>query len=248
MWEAIDGIIVINLVHRRDRLKSIAERMRNLGIPADRVYLIRARWRPELPKLGKGESHYLAIKKAIELGWRRYIICQDDAVLSNSHQHWAELFKWSIENTWKVINLGYIVNSDYCEPISTLELGRIYQTSDILGTTCYMVSGDYSSSLLKNIEEGLQFYDSLQLPDYVIDEYWMNEQMQGGWYIYAPRLVRQENGYSDIRRAIVDYTGYYRRPIRVLDTTGEMHSDTIEPIGELLPNNPSIINNNESDN
>jgi GR25 family glycosyltransferase involved in LPS biosynthesis len=243
----VDAIIVINMVHRKDRLQAIGERMRTMKVPGAKLFCLRGIWRPELPKLGKAQSHAKAIRMAMERGWRRVMICQDDAVFAQNSESWRELGVWSLSHEWDVINLGHIVNADTVELVDKLDRGTIYQTSDVIGTTCYMVAAHYYPTLLDNYLTGIEFYDSTQLLEYVIDEHWSTLQMKDKWYIYEPRLVRQENGYTDIRRSIYDYGQLYRRPLRILDTTREIQADAEESVGEVVLGTAAIVNDDKTD-
>jgi hypothetical protein len=105
-----------------------------------------------------------------------------------------------------------------------------------------MVSGHYSQTLLDNISEGIAFYDSNLLAQNVIDEYWSNLQMRDMWVIYEPRLVRQENGYSDIRRSEYNYDILYRRP---LNTLLEVSTQIEEPIASVSAEPIPIISDSK---
>jgi hypothetical protein len=200
--ELFDNTFFINLEHRTDRLLHITNEFAKLDISGERINAIKM----SNGAIGCTLSHIKCLELAIERGYERVFICEDDITFLD-----VELFKRSITQftedkniRWDVIIIGGN-NKPPCRPLAEYYT-RVFNCQT---TTGYIVQNSYYNTLLQNFKTGLELL--LQNPDnssmYAIDKYWLHIQSRDLWFIITPITVTQYENFSDIEGKITDYTG-----------------------------------------
>ena len=142
--------------------------------------------------LGCTKSHIQCLQLAIQEGWDKVCILEDDAMIQNPNS--IQCLEQLLKKPYDVILLG---GSQAIFDPTTLRVTSAFTTS------AYIVAKHYYSTLLDNFEKGLLL--SLQDPRYRIDTYWKLLQQKDQWFIVNPAYIIQRPGYSHIEKKIVDY-------------------------------------------
>lgn len=193
-----DGIYLINLEHRKDRLELANEMFSEFGIK-DRVVRVDAEHDLLNGHRGCCRSHIKALKLAKQNQNKCPLILEDDA-------H----FPYSIKETEGVIS--YFFNQ-FNQPFDVFLLGinafDVESTSDpqikrlLCGQTshAYAPSSCYIDTLIECFEESYEkmkddeFFEDSQ--EKALDQEWKKLQRNGKWYM-GKIIAQQRRSYSDI--------------------------------------------------
>jgi hypothetical protein len=197
--ELIEHVIFINLDKRLDRLENI---LKTVSIfPMINVTRLSASLNEKSPHIGCYTSHIKAIKMAIEKGWNNVLILEDDACWNDTIE-WETLQNKMISGYDCIVLGGMLAQYDS----ETLKLHKCF------GTSSYLVSKNYYSTLLSNFEEGKRKCiqdDSRPLgflklrEKFRLDNYWHNLMRRDNWFIV--KMMSVIPSYSDITNNNVDY-------------------------------------------
>lgn len=108
----IDGIIIINLEFRKDKLDKCFEILEEVGVKREDVYVLNATYVPTNGAKGCSHSHYRAICHAKAMGWSNVLILEDDFKFEVSIDLFNSRLKEitsSVQN-WDVIMLEWGLN------------------------------------------------------------------------------------------------------------------------------------------
>jgi len=197
--DLIEHVIYINLDHRGDRLENMKKVLS--GFQPEKITRLSGVYNKKFPWIGCYQSHINAIKMAIENGWENVLILEDDACWNNNIE-WERL-KSKIQEHYDVIVLGGM-SANYDRV--TLKLYNCF------GTSSYLVSKHYYSTLLSNFEEGMRQcidHDNKKLSflkkihKFRLDNFWHRLMKVDKWFIV--KMMNTIPSYSDILRRDIDY-------------------------------------------
>jgi len=198
--ELIEHVVYINLDHRTDRLENMKKVLS--GFEPEKITRLSGVYNKKSPWIGCYQSHINAIKMVIENEWENVLILEDDACW-NENVDWATL-KTKIEEGYDAIVLGGM-NANYDRV--TMKLYSCF------GTSSYLVSKHYYSTLLSNFEEGMKrciAYDNRKLAflkkytyNFRLDNFWHRLMKVDRWFIV--KMMHTIPSYSDILKRNIDY-------------------------------------------
>jgi len=193
MFEYIEKVIYINLEHRKDRREHI-EKMLSV-FPPEKVYRLSAVYEPGRGHLGCSKSHALAMKLAIDSGWKNCLIVEDDAIW-NKFESGTEVLEKLSKNDFDVIMLGGTA-VEYDEPTNKLFKCHC--------STAYLINQHYYSTLLSVFEESISILEKDYNPNRIgaLDSMWNSAQARDNWYIIIPCLMSQLTSYSDTEYCVM---------------------------------------------
>jgi len=198
----ITNIKYINLDSRPDRKIHIETQLTRVGfLMYERFKAIKT----TNGAIGCTMSHLKCLMDAKEKGLSHLLICEDDTTFLKPDLFRNQLNSFlAKQHPWDVVLfagnniLPYDHVDDTCIKVSHCQT-----------TTCYLVNGHYFSTLIENINAGLQLL--MQNPSYrfyyAIDKYWLQLQKCDKWYLIIPATVIQQEGYSDIEHKVMNYVG-----------------------------------------
>ena len=219
-WQHVDGISLINLDHRKDRLSSALKQLENL-VPSEKVTRVSAidgkavKGFGEKPwfKNGKNDqkwagragctlSHRKALELAVARKWKTMLVLEDDFLcLSQEDCLWESLAQKVFYNNkkWKIMYLGFTTPSGPIRAISKINQDRnLFQIQGAKTTHAYLVKLDFAEWLLNKlpVEENVWHWCSRKR---VIDRWYSrNLSKRGSVYCVSPSLFVQSDFKSDI--------------------------------------------------
>ena len=195
--EAIDHVVYINLDERPDRRTLIEKEL--AVFPLEKVQRFKAIKNVQ-GALGCTFSHIRILQMAMELGWKNYLVVEDDFMWKNFDTSMPTLGRL-MRDPYDVILLGGTAIQYYKDTLR-LHSGQT--------TTAYIVSSDYYATLLENFKAGcVGLMRTGSKPEFAIDMYWKRLQQVGRWFVVAPGLCTQRPDVSDIEGRLVDYTRFF---------------------------------------
>lgn len=225
----VDGIIYINLDHRTDRKNLIESELHRIGVPNEKVYRLSAIYDRFNGTRGCLLSHIQALNLAIDKGWEKVLILEDDVLFIKKLKDLEGQLAYFFEVTnkeWDVFFLG----GGYREKKSTPWEG-IDQIYNSWCAHAYIVHRPYlekikacflsSSEMIKD-----HFFNNQSLI-YSLDQVWRVLQRSDRWYAHIEQCAVQRTGTSDIdpvyeplnrfKRIVYIDSGNERRLLNELD-------------------------------
>jgi len=188
--ERLQGVFVINLARRPDRLERIGAELRRMRIDATRFEAI------DDPSGIRGctRSHAALMSTMAESGWNAIMVCEDDAHFVVDRDELDALVEaFLADDEAEVACLGYWHREVERRSLLFMRTTRSFTTS------CYLVKASIASDLRAIWEEGAR---ELGLGGdrevFGLDHAWVPLQRARIFLIPIVRAVRQEAGYSDI--------------------------------------------------
>lgn len=198
--ELLEHTLFINLAHRTDRLNHTLNELQKIGISGERVDAIKH----DVGAIGCTMSHIKCLEIAIERNYDKVFICEDDITFLD-----VELFKKNITQfvknngiLWDVL----IISGNNVPPFQQINdyCARVFYCQC---TTGYVVKNFYYNTLLQNFKTGLNLLiqNPTRKPEFALDMYWKQLQLNDFWYMIIPPTVVQCESYSDVENRITDY-------------------------------------------
>ena len=195
--DTIEHVVYINLDERPDRRTLIEKEL--AVFPPEKVQRFKAIKNVQ-GALGCTFSHIRILQMAIELGWKNYLVVEDDFMWKN-YDTSLPILGGLLKNPFDVILLGGTAVQYYRDTLR-LHSGQT--------TTAYIVSSDYYATLLANFKEGcVGLMRTGSKGGFAIDMYWKRLQLVDRWFVVAPGLCTQRPDVSDIEGRVVDYTRFF---------------------------------------
>jgi GR25 family glycosyltransferase involved in LPS biosynthesis len=203
------NVLYINLAYRLDRNRSIRHNLEKYGFDMKKVHRIDAVLNSQCGHIGCGNSHIIAIKMAIEKGWDKVLVLEDDFVFDQPVHHVERVFKSLDPIKWDVILLA-----DGHKNVKPCEYSFLKRVIRCTTTSGYIIRKHYYETLLKNFEDAVCIMNK-QLQDHIqkeisqnkpitklnycsaIDQHWWILQSKDTFYLCSPTLGSQKCGYSD---------------------------------------------------
>ena len=199
---AIDAIIYINLDHREDRKASILKQVSDIGFNPAIVHRIPAILNKQCGHLGCGESHVKALELAIERGWNRTLILEDDFRFDVSRTRLDEYLTEADQESWDVLLLAKGHSSLHDKK------GNMRKVKSCTTASGYIVQKPYYTTLHSNFADSvrvtreqlvkhLEKYPGTKFIHGVaaIDMHWISLQGRDNFYIFDP-VVGSQGGFS----------------------------------------------------
>jgi glycosyl transferase family 25 len=197
MFEFVDKIVYINLAHRQDRKQSILEEFSRVSVPEDKIERFDA-IKMQNGAIGCTMSHIAVLMRAIDKGWKNYMVVEDDMQWENFSDAYQNLS--GCYSNHDVVILGGSVPQFQQDKL-------VYCQT----TTGYLVHSHYYQTLLDNFQHGLNnLLATGNKPLYAIDMYWNHLIKKDNWTLLRPCLVSQKPGHSDIEGCHVNYSHLFR--------------------------------------
>jgi hypothetical protein len=192
----VEHVVYINLDHRTDRRAGI-EAVLEPYFPPEKVTRFSAIKR-ENGAWGATESHIAALKMAKEKGWKNVLVLEDDARWTDTFDEGLETLTRLAQSEYDAIVLGGH-NTRWHE--DSLRLIRTF------GAEATLINSKYYDTLLGNYTDS---YALLQQSNrswvHGLDVCINTLFAKDAWFVVVPGLMKQEEGYSDIRKEVLRYT------------------------------------------
>jgi glycosyl transferase family 25 len=210
----IDGILYINLDHRKDRLENITTQLqkspvaKQLPIPDSKIIRIPAILNKRYGTAGCGASHVKALDHAIEKGWNRVLIFEDDFAWKENTEYIVDCLK-KIDTTtiaWDVILLS--ANALVLKVVKN-DVDNFQRVKNAQTTSAYIVNGqNYMKKLRDCFATSVRLLNAgKSMKIAAIDVTWKRFQPTDRWYCFKGQLGRQINSYSDVLQRPTSYKG-----------------------------------------
>lgn len=215
--DIFDGILYINLAHRTDRRKHIEYELfespvsKLLNISRKKVTRIDGVYNPHKGHLGCTESHIKAQQYALDHGWERVLILEDDfewlgwKYVVNNLKSFRTLITSSTPLKWDVLFFSANILGSKSEPNLPQNFRRIINGQAGAG---YAVNGSEYIKKLQNTfrESAEKLRQEKPVPCSAPDILWKKHQRTDYWYAFAPHNIgKQYSSYSDNRRRHMAY-------------------------------------------
>lgn len=211
----ITNIFYINLESRPDRKKHVESQFACLNINTLHGNLenknlenVIQRFNAIVPTNGNGalgctQSHLACLKMALKNQWSHVMIVEDDITFITPSNFVVQLNAF-LQNhkDWDVLLIGGN-NQPPFRPIDDTCI-QVYKCQT---TTGYIVKQHYYTTLIQNIEQGMQklsrypHFHSL----FAIDKHWFTLQRKDRWFFLLNGQVVQREDYSNIEQKRVNY-------------------------------------------
>ncbi len=214
----IDAVYYINLDHRQDRNTEFLGEMQKTDISPRKIHRQSGVYKRDQGHLGCSLSHIACIERFIQSTESPNSIV---AIFEDDFEFTSEA-KASIQRFFKqkpkfdVCLLA--ANELSIEPSATYTqgtrtFGPYTGCNKVLGATTtagYLVTREYAPILLQNFKEGAYKLEQSYMAgpydgQYAIDQYWIQLQSLGNWYLLMPKPGTQRKSFSDIMGGVVDY-------------------------------------------
>lgn len=195
--ECVDGVIIINLKHRADRLKRMMEDLDKSGFSHQNTEILEATYIPKNGAKGCSHSHYRAIQLAKEKGWNNAMILEDDFKFILEPET-VNLIVKNIMNdvpNWDVIMLHWGINGldKRTQQVHPNAKKVTHPKRGAWTTTGYIVNKKIFDKLEDNFKESfekLPLTFSHKHRIYNVDTYWQQLQSRHEWLLVNPPVGR----------------------------------------------------------
>jgi len=199
----ITNIVYINLEHRTDRKLHIEQQLNNIGFSNYKRFNA---IKNTNGAIGCSMSHLKCLLVAQSQNLSHLLICEDDTLFldpATFKRQFSSFLSNHHQNTWDVVLLA----GNNVQPYKIID-NTCIKVTHCQTTTCYLVNGNYFTTLIENIKMGLNklMRNAKQHKYYAIDKYWLSLQKIDNWFLITPLSVIQKEGYSDIEEKNVNYS------------------------------------------
>lgn len=200
MSHHIDKIIYINLDKRNDRREEIEADLIKYSLSAERFPGIYH----DPGIVGCGKSHLAVMKLAKERGYKNVLILEDDFTFLVSKEELEKAL-----DSFFTSGIEYDVCMLCCSIIKRDEnspTDYLYRLLEASNASAYIVNGNYLDKIIELYEKTLPLLESTGMHwVYANDQSWKSLQKTDKWFVFNPRLGKQQSGYSDNAKRFMDY-------------------------------------------
>ncbi|MCB1072767.1 MAG: glycosyltransferase family 25 protein [Chlamydiia bacterium] len=196
----VDGIIYINLDHRIDRKELMESELQQLGVPKEKIHRLSAVYDRFNGTKGCLLSHIQSLTLAMERGWEKVLILEDDVVFTKNLEfleNQLSYFFQAAKGEWDVFFLGGAYREKKITPWE-----GIYQIHNSWCAHAYIVRGPYLEKIracfLSAYEMIKDHFFNNQSLIYSLDQVWRVLQRNDRWYAAVEQCAVQKTGTSDI--------------------------------------------------
>jgi len=200
MHPKIDVVYYINLERREDRNAFMQKQLDEYEI--NNYVRINAINMPQKGYLGCSLSHVKTLETFLKSQHDTCIILEDDFEFTFAKDICKSMFLRFFDDNieWDCVMLSSNTKQ------ATYYNNYLDKCIQAFTTAGYMINRNFAQILLQNIKEGVEKLIRNDVQHmYAIDVYWMSLQPIYNWYIFRPKLGKQQAGYSDIEGRYVDY-------------------------------------------
>jgi GR25 family glycosyltransferase involved in LPS biosynthesis len=200
-------IYYINLDHREDRKQQFLEQMEKAGIDPNKITRISAVYKKKEGDIGCSMSHVKTMETFLQSDYEHCIVFEDDFEFVHDANFIKNAFRQFFDS-----NVDYDVCMISANEIYTdkTQYPFLKKVSAAQTTSGFMVSKKFAPTLLDNFKTGLELlqenYDGVagdKGRPYCVDQYWQKLQPVSNWFIFEPKLGKQQDGKSDIMGGFV---------------------------------------------
>lgn len=149
--------------------------------------------------LGCSKSHAKALEYAIQKGFSRFLIVEDDFELCVS----PEVFQAKL---WEMASLDFdVLMLAHNTSLSSRHNANLIRVQSSQTRSAYVVNAHFAPALLKNFREAIDLMTRLGKVHHAHgDQHWKLLQPLSKWYAFEPRLAKQRASYSDNEKAFAN--------------------------------------------
>lgn len=202
MWtDEIDGIYVINLEKREQRLKDVTAELGKYNIPFERIVAV------------PSKDGAIGLMKTVQALWyqvlqtdkKRILILEDDVKFISNPNEVMPLVLSQLPQNFDLLYLGAYLLQPPRKKISD----TLYQLNSALTTHAILYSRKAIKQLLPYLDKMLKVKNFPMALDMILNNRVVKEHNS---YITYPQLATQVVAFSDIRKKKVDYFEYIEKP------------------------------------
>lgn len=206
----MDQLYYINLKKRPDRLEYLRENV----LPYINVDGMQKIWVTAADftlgscisqrAAGCSFSHLWVWKDALEKGYDKIIVLEDDIELIKSEKEISEILEKLKSVDFSICNLAYNNRA----PLRETKYDFLFRCNNIQTTGCYVASVPFLKKIIPHIEAAtsrLLKGESYEIN--AIDQAWKKFQDVDNWYV-SERIGKQRKSYSDIDQVTVDNSSF----------------------------------------
>lgn len=200
-----DGIVYINLDHRKDRNKRILSELVKIQAPKDKIHRISAFHTPLNGHKGCAYSHLCAIKLAMDHQWETVLILEDDCLFDQTADEidrYIGSFLSKVDK-WDVFFLS--TNLKMWEETSWDHILRVKRSH---AAHAYVVNRHYYETLYNLFKSSYELLEDVvfyfQAANQCLDVQWNVLQEKDLWYVGKKPILHQGNSFSDIEMRMID--------------------------------------------
>jgi len=231
--EYVDKIVLVNLVHRKDRLKESINELTRIGIVNDVEHFEAIEHR--LGIIGCSQSHYELVKYAKSKGYKNILIFEDDIEFHKN----KTLFKETIQSAFKTIKEkqlsphmlylggnathvhdGYDNSIPYHNQISD----HLYQLGGCKTTHAYIIFESMYDTIINAysklswVQEEFRGDKRMNIDFWYLSRIHHNRSEYNIYGVY-PALAGQRESHSDIMERVM-YFDLFEKYNKLLETNG----------------------------
>ena len=220
IWNHVDGVVLINLDERKDRLCHALEQL-NAFAPSEKVTRVAAVNGKTIKGFGKKPwfkngkkdlkwagragctlSHRKALDLSISRKWNTTLILEDDFVcLSNDIKLWDSLSDAIFNNNkeWELLYFGFTTPLGPTRKIANINNNNsIYQIQGAKTTHAYLIKSDFAKWILSELPIEKNVWQWCSRKRGIDRWYSRNLSKKGSVYCVSPSLFVQSDFKSDI--------------------------------------------------
>jgi glycosyl transferase, family 25 len=203
-FNQFDGVLYINLLHRRDRRMALENELERVGVDSNKVYRVKGVYDELNGCRGCVSSHIKALDEALARGWKNVLILEDDCCFVEDREkidRYIEDFFHTFGQIWDVFLLGG-------ELKCTRKLSHSFYLQVLFSfrSHAYVVNGPYMKRLrdhfaatLASMQQDLFYVTCLEK---ALDRQWVVLQCADRWYAGKELIAEQRISYSDIEKDV----------------------------------------------
>ena len=205
-FKSLDAVLYINLSHRQDRNNHIIQELERLNVHPSQIYKIEGEFDIFNGHRGCAKSHIKALSFALEKGFKKFLILEDDATFVCKGDFIDSMLDefFALFHGWDVFLLGgnVMIARETKEP-------SIKQILYSQSCHAYITCENYAKKLINCFESALMLmeddldYLESQQRRHSIDHAWKKLQTQDRWYINKV-AAQQRYSYSDITGTVYE--------------------------------------------
>ena len=209
--DIMQGVLVINLPNRPDRLKNIRSELSRLEVPDEMVTIISAMEVIPCGHLGCTRSHIKALEYALDHKWQRVLILEDDFSFDVARERMLFMIFEFLDTTaaWDVL----MFTAGWKEYTLKTNLSFVKRLKYGTTTAGYLVNGIESMNALRDNFKTSEALLTSEVLEHVkkhprgerlyqtanaLDMYWRDFQAKHNFFITEPMIGRQNASPSSI--------------------------------------------------
>jgi hypothetical protein len=195
-----DQVFYINLAHRTDRKEQLLCELKKMEVDPSKITRIEGHYDPLHGHRGCAISHHMALVMAIEKGYERPLILEDDFVFSVSKEQLKNSLSdfESLLDNWDVLMLGANVGSYKATSHPSIIQILCAQQAHGYGVSKHYlpILKDCFSFAIDQMKDEV-FHFEAENSGHTLDGVWKALQYQGRWFMPRHSIGYQTPSFSD---------------------------------------------------